>query len=288
MVKLGTYVNLFYLYLVIYWLIYWLILFYSSSLSLPLVSKRVLWHPQLYHTLISNSEFKNASSRSIVLNTRHCDRFAVVMNSLIVLFLNIERSHKLLNCSSRLWFVLRVPCKLPMHVSFDSHQASYTLEAEHKSATANMLQVLHSKSEYLMQGFVRVPSSPDPKLTLCRYQCRLWLTHTCIFKLINTKKKCREIREVILEVTLSIKLPPKRKLQFQLKLRSGFMVIALDSGRERVIWVRALEGDIMLCSWARSLTLTVPLSAQVYKWVLANWKHPHPAIINLVHSYLTC
>ena len=26
----------------------------------------------------------------------------------------------------------------------------------------------------------------------------------------------------------------------------------------------------MLCSWARHLTLTVPLSTQVYKWVLAN------------------
>ena len=25
-----------------------------------------------------------------------------------------------------------------------------------------------------------------------------------------------------------------------------------------------------LCSWARQLTLTVPLSTQVYKWVLAN------------------
>ena len=29
-------------------------------------------------------------------------------------------------------------------------------------------------------------------------------------------------------------------------------------------------GDIVLCSWARHLTLTVPLSTQVYKWVTAN------------------
>ena len=28
--------------------------------------------------------------------------------------------------------------------------------------------------------------------------------------------------------------------------------------------------DIVLCSWARHLTLTVPLSIQVYKWVPAN------------------
>ena len=31
-----------------------------------------------------------------------------------------------------------------------------------------------------------------------------------------------------------------------------------------------LAGDIVLCSWARHLTLTVPLSTQVYKWVPAN------------------
>ena len=33
--------------------------------------------------------------------------------------------------------------------------------------------------------------------------------------------------------------------------------------------VRALAGDIVLCSWARHFTLTVPLSTQVYKWVPA-------------------
>ena len=34
------------------------------------------------------------------------------------------------------------------------------------------------------------------------------------------------------------------------------------------VWV--LAGDIVLCSWARHFTLTVPLSTQVYKWVPAN------------------
>ena len=38
---------------------------------------------------------------------------------------------------------------------------------------------------------------------------------------------------------------------------------------ERVLWVRALAGDSVLCSWARHFTLTVPLSTQVYKWVPA-------------------
>ena len=36
------------------------------------------------------------------------------------------------------------------------------------------------------------------------------------------------------------------------------------------VWVQALAGDIVLCSWARHLTLTMPLSTQVYKKVPAN------------------
>ena len=36
------------------------------------------------------------------------------------------------------------------------------------------------------------------------------------------------------------------------------------------VWVRALARDIVLCSWARHLALTVPLYTQVYKWVPAN------------------
>ena len=39
---------------------------------------------------------------------------------------------------------------------------------------------------------------------------------------------------------------------------------------ERVLQVRALARDIVLCSWARHFTLMVSLSTQVYKWVPAN------------------
>ena len=39
---------------------------------------------------------------------------------------------------------------------------------------------------------------------------------------------------------------------------------------EWAVWVQALAGDIVLCSWARHLTLTVPFSTQVYKGVPAN------------------
>ena len=40
---------------------------------------------------------------------------------------------------------------------------------------------------------------------------------------------------------------------------------------DRVVRVRALARDTVLCSWARHLTLTVPLSTQEYKWEPANW-----------------
>jgi len=39
----------------------------------------------------------------------------------------------------------------------------------------------------------------------------------------------------------------------------------VSSTPDRVVRVRALAGDIVLCYWARHLTLTVPLSTQVYK-----------------------
>ena len=42
------------------------------------------------------------------------------------------------------------------------------------------------------------------------------------------------------------------------------------STHDRVVRVRALAGDIVLSSWARHYTLTVPLSTQMYKWVPAN------------------
>ena len=39
---------------------------------------------------------------------------------------------------------------------------------------------------------------------------------------------------------------------------------------DRAVLVRALARDIVLCSWARHFTLTVPLSTQEYEWLLAN------------------
>ena len=47
-------------------------------------------------------------------------------------------------------------------------------------------------------------------------------------------------------------------------------LIIVRSTADRAIRVQALAGDIVSCSWARHFTLTVHLSSQVYKWVLAN------------------
>ena len=41
------------------------------------------------------------------------------------------------------------------------------------------------------------------------------------------------------------------------------------SSPDRAVRVRALARDIVLCYLARHLTLTVPFSTQVYKWVPA-------------------
>jgi len=38
----------------------------------------------------------------------------------------------------------------------------------------------------------------------------------------------------------------------------------MRSSMDRVVRVRALAGDIVLCSWTKHFTLTVPLSTQVY------------------------
>ena len=57
-----------------------------------------------------------------------------------------------------------------------------------------------------------------------------------------------------------------------MSLRLGGAVASwlVRSYPDRAVRVRALAGNIVLCSWARHLTLTVPLSTQVYKWVPTN------------------
>ena len=44
----------------------------------------------------------------------------------------------------------------------------------------------------------------------------------------------------------------------------------VNSIPEWAVHIWALTGGIVLCSWARHFTLTVPLSTQVHKWVPVN------------------
>ena len=58
------------------------------------------------------------------------------------------------------------------------------------------------------------------------------------------------------------------RVKSNLNVRLGGVVASwlLHLPLDRAVWVLALAGDIVLCSWARHFTLTVPLSTQVYKW----------------------
>ena len=60
-------------------------------------------------------------------------------------------------------------------------------------------------------------------------------------------------------------------LKYKIAFQGGAVApwLARSSSDRAAVRVRFLAGDIVLCSWARHFTLTVPLSTQVYKWVQA-------------------
>ena len=62
----------------------------------------------------------------------------------------------------------------------------------------------------------------------------------------------------------------KEKDMFQYSTVGAVASWLVRSSPDRAVRVRALAEDSVLCSWARHLTLTVPLSTQEYKWVPAN------------------
>ena len=80
------------------------------------------------------------------------------------------------------------------------------------------------------------------------------------------KKSCGKFW-IVLEYAEVLKL---HKIWHADKLEGAVTWWLVRSTREQAVWVRALTGDIVLCSGARHFTLTVPPSTQVYKWVLAN------------------
>ena len=59
--------------------------------------------------------------------------------------------------------------------------------------------------------------------------------------------------------------------------RSLFMISVLDSAGSS----QGASPSIVLCCWARYFTLTVPLSTQMFKWVLANLKLGCNHLMNL-------
>ena len=58
-----------------------------------------------------------------------------------------------------------------------------------------------------------------------------------------------------------------KKRDLALKVLASRLV---RSSLDQVVGVRALASDIVLSSWEKHLTFTVPLSTQVYQWVPAN------------------
>ena len=105
--------------------------------------------------------------------------------------------------------------------------------------------------------------------------CTQAVTNTVedLYNLLASKEFCKVAYKILIEQIASI--PHKRK-QMALSLGGGGAVGGVvaswlvRSTSERAVRVRALAGDIVLCSWARHFTLTVPLSTQVYKWVPAS------------------
>ena len=84
---------------------------------------------------------------------------------------------------------------------------------------------------------------------------------------------------VALDFLIKTQSKPKKKSEEELililkrlvKVEGGIVESwVVHSSRNQLAWVQALPGDIVLCSWARHSTPTVPLSTQVYKWVPAN------------------
>ena len=72
--------------------------------------------------------------------------------------------------------------------------------------------------------------------------------------------------------TLCISIRLTMDLRWRLTAYGGGAVASwlVRSSSDRAVRVRALAGDTVLCSWARHLTLTVPLSPQEYKWLPEN------------------
>ena len=89
--------------------------------------------------------------------------------------------------------------------------------------------------------------------------------HTCItynVETLNTvKRKSLHSLDTICKTML------KKYQMFTVQGVGGALASWLvHSSLDRAVSVPALAGDIVLCSWVRHFTLTVPLSTQLYRW----------------------
>ena len=96
-----------------------------------------------------------------------------------------------------------------------------------------------------------------------------------IHSLLHSSARCKEessIRRNEARGLLIFRDYSSSLRDFSSPFKKGGAVVSWSvcSTPDRVVRVRVLAGDIVLCSWARHFTLTVPLSTQVYKWVPAN------------------
>ena len=98
--------------------------------------------------------------------------------------------------------------------------------------------------------------------------------------LINRRSLPRNLLGFLINSPVPIHTPGWREALWEvscLRTRAVFCALvsvttswSVRSSSERSVRARALAGDTVLCSWARHLTLTVPLSTQVNNWVPAN------------------
>jgi len=125
------------------------------------------------------------------------------------------------------------------------------------------------------------PLSGNISLSLCRHVVLLSYDHSLTLNklikhdiLLATKQYWTNQNSAESIRMLFVSFCFKSTFSWLCGRRGGLMVSALVP--EWVVWVRTLAGDIVLCSWARHLTLTVPVSTQVYKWLPVNcWGKPN-------------
>ena len=100
------------------------------------------------------------------------------------------------------------------------------------------------------------------------WPCNYKLTSHSAYKLINPKS--HSLLKLLFALTDWLLTSNMHWIYIPFQVGVAVASWLARSTPVRAVWVRALAGDIVLCSWARQFTLTVLLSTQVYKWVPAN------------------